>query len=217
MPWIAMGLIGAAAFLAATAYHLPWLALATKGVPVVALLLWLRHAHATRYRLWISVGLAFSLLGDWLLAWPQDLFVFGLSAFFVAHLAYVRAYCTDCRQLAWPYLLLSSAFGVCMYSVLAHGGLGDLALPVAAYAAVISVMLWRALARLGSRETHQRSARLAAAGALLFVTSDSLIGIDRFVSMFTAAPYAIIVSYWLGQWAIAASTFSHKSRSLQSP
>lgn len=46
---------------------------------------------------------------------------------------------------------------------------------------------------------------LAALGAGLFVCSDSLIGIDRFVSPFAAAPYLIILTYWLGQWAIASS------------
>ncbi len=42
-------------------------------------------------------------------------------------------------------------------------------------------------------------------GACAFVFSDSLIGIDRFVSPFAAAEYLIILSYWLGQWLIAAS------------
>ncbi|MBP3932294.1 MAG: lysoplasmalogenase, partial [Pseudomonas sp.] len=56
------------------------------------------------------------------------------------------------------------------------------------------------------------SAWLAAAGALAFVVSDSLIGIDRFVQPFSAAPYLIILSYWLGQWGIAASVFSQGKR-----
>jgi len=43
-----------------------------------------------------------------------------------------------------------------------------------------------------------------------FVFSDSVIGINRFVSPFNAAPYIIILSYWLGQWGITASTFQIK-------
>ncbi|MNN88146.1 YhhN-like protein [compost metagenome] len=62
-------------------------------------------------------------------------------------------------------------------------------------------MLWRALACGG----------LAALGAVAFVFSDSLIGIDRFVGQFAAAPYLIIVAYWLGQWAIAASAIARTS------
>ena len=50
-----------------------------------------------------------------------------------------------------------------------------------------------------------RSAWLAAGGAALFVLSDSLIGINRFVASFEGARHAIILSYWLGQFGIAAS------------
>ena len=50
-----------------------------------------------------------------------------------------------------------------------------------------------------------RSAWLAAGGAALFVLSDSLIGINRFVAPFEGARHAIILSYWLGQFGIAAS------------
>ena len=94
---------------------------------------------------------------------------------------------------------------------MASHGLGDLLIPVIVYALTISAMLWRALARLGT-DVPARSACLAAAGALAFVVSDSLIGIDRFVIKFGAAPYLIILSYWLGQWGIAASVFSQRKR-----
>lgn len=77
-------------------------------------------------------------------------------------------------------------------------GLMILALAAAAlyiYAPAINTTLWRALACSG----------LAVFGAGRLVSSDSLIGIDRFVSPFAAAEYLIILSYWLGQWLIAAS------------
>ena len=70
-------------------------------------------------------------------------------------------------------------------------------------------MLWRALARLGS-EVPKRSAVLAAAGAASFVFSDTLIGINRFVLAFDAAPYLLITTYWLGQWGITASAFGEQ-------
>ena len=83
-------------------------------------------------------------------------------------------------------------------------------IPVIVYGLAISAMLWRALARLGT-EVPKRSALLAAAGAVAFVFSDSVIGISRFVMPFDAAPYVIILSYWLGQWGITASAF-HKNK-----
>ena len=211
MPWLILAVMGAVAYLYGVSMQATLLCLLSKPVPVLALLGWLQDAPASPYRRWISIGLLFSLLGDILLAWPVDLFVFGLGAFLVAHLAYLKAYLVDCRRLALLPLALALLAGVTLFSVMAAKGLGDLLIPVAVYALAISAMLWRALARLGSH-VPKRSAWLAAAGALAFVVSDSLIGIDRFVLPFGAAPYLIILSYWIGQWGIAASVFSQSKR-----
>lgn len=205
------GLTAVAVFLYARAYDLTELALLSKGIPVIVLLLWLQQAPAGTYSRWIGLGLLCSLAGDILLDWPTDLFVFGLGAFLLAHLAYLRAYCSDCRQPAWLALVLALSIGASIFSLLTNNGLGALLLPVACYALAISAMLWRALARLGQPQLNQRSTWLAAAGAGLFVLSDSLIGINRFVAPFEAAPYAIILSYWLGQYGICASAFNRQS------
>ncbi len=191
----AIAVIGGAFYIYATASANTWLAFATKPIPVLILMLWLAGMPAATYRRWILTGLAFSMLGDLALAWPSDLFIIGLAAFFCAHLAYLRAYLDDTRQTAPGALLIALACGSSLFGMLAWNGLGELLIPIAAYALVISAMLWRALACGG----------LAAFGAASFVLSDSLIGVDRFVSPFSAAPYLIILFYWFGQWAIAGS------------
>ncbi len=185
-----------------------WLSLLGKPLPIVALLLWLRQASSGAYRTWIAVGLVFSLLGDLLLEWPADLFVFGLGAFLLAHLAYLVAYLSSTRRLAPGALLLAVAASGGMFALLASAGLGALLLPVVFYSLAIGCMLWRALARLAEPALERRSAWLAAVGALLFVLSDSLIGINRFVMPFEGASVAILLSYWLGQLGIAASAMS---------
>ena len=195
-----LALAAAALYIYALASDNTLLALLAKPVPVLALIAWLRCAPATPYGRWISIGLGFSVVGDILLAVPADLFVFGLGAFLCAHLAYLRAYCGIILRPALPALIASAITGIVLLGVLASHGLGPLLVPVALYALAISAMLWRALVCGG----------LAAIGAGLFVLSDSLIGIDRFVSPLAAAPYLIILTYWLGQWAIASSA-SHRS------
>ncbi|WP_167145341.1 lysoplasmalogenase [Pseudomonas sp. OTU750018] len=207
MRYLLLGLLGAAIFLYTRLSGMNELGLLSKGIPVIALLLWLRTAPSGLYRRWISLGLLCSLVGDILLDWPGDQFVFGLGAFLLAHLAYLRAYLSDCKQPAWLALILALATGGTMFTILANANLGPLLIPVACYALAISAMLWRALARLGQPDLNIHSRRLAAVGAALFVLSDSLIGINRFVAPFEAAPVAIMLSYWLGQWAIAASAF----------
>lgn len=203
--------MGAVTFLYGLSVHASLLCQLVKPLPVLALLGWLHDAPPSDYRRWISLGLIFSLVGDVLLAWPGDLFVFGLGAFLVAHLAYLKAYLNDCRRFAVLPLILAVGVGALLLGILISKGLGPLTIPVIVYGVAISAMLWRALARLGT-DVPKRSALLAAAGALAFVFSDSVIGINRFVAPFHAAPYVIILSYWLGQWGIAASAFSQKPR-----
>lgn len=214
MRYLLLAVTGAAVFLYAQLVRSSALGLLSKGIPVIALLLWLRQAPPDTYRRWISAGLLCSLAGDLLLQWPNDLFVFGLGAFLLAHLAYLRAYLSDCRQPAWLALILAALTGAGVFTLLTRADLGALLLPVACYALAISAMLWRALARLGEARLTSRSARLAALGAALFVLSDSLIGINRFVAPFAAAPLAIMLSYWLGQWLIAASVFQRTPQPL---
>ncbi|GLO37505.1 lysoplasmalogenase [Pseudomonas putida] len=197
---IILALAAAALYIYALASDNAVLALLAKPVPVLALIAWLRSTPASPYRKWITIGLGFSVLGDILLAIPADLFVIGLAAFLCAHLAYLRAYCGQTLRPALPALAFSAITGITLFSILASHGLGPLLVPVALYALAISAMLWRALACGG----------VVALGAGLFVLSDSLIGIDRFVSPFDNAPYLIILTYWLGQWAIASSV-SHRS------
>ncbi|MGF6592080.1 lysoplasmalogenase [Pseudomonas sp. 2835] len=198
---LCLALLGAAFYIYALASTNALLGLAVKPMPVLALIYWLSTAEPTPYRRWIIIGLGFSLLGDILLAVPGDLFVFGLAAFLCAHLAYLRGYLGENRQLAPAALFGSAIVGALLLGLLISAGLGELLIPVTVYALAISAMLWRALACGG----------LAALGAVSFVFSDSLIGIDRFVSPFDAAQYLIIIAYWLGQWAIAASAYTRQS------
>jgi uncharacterized membrane protein YhhN len=209
--WLILALMGAVTFLYGLSVHATLMCLLVKPLPVLALLGWLHDAPPSDYRRWISLGLMCSLLGDVLLAWPGDLFVFGLGAFLLAHLAYLKAYLSDCRRLAVLPLILALIVGASLLGVLIAHGLGTLLIPVIVYGLAITAMLWRALARLVS-DVPQRSALLAAAGAVAFVFSDSVIGIDRFVAPFHSAPYVIILSYWLGQWGITASAFTQKPR-----
>ncbi|WCD78925.1 lysoplasmalogenase [Pseudomonas sp. TUM22785] len=213
MQWLLIGLIGAVAYLYGDAADLDTLCFWTKPVPILALLAWLlQSAPPGRYRRWVALGLLLCLAGDVLLQWSPDFFVFGLGAFLLGHLAYIGAYLADTRRLAPLALLAAALFGIGMFAVLASGGLGDLLVPVALYALTISTMLWRALARLGASEPGRRSVQVAAAGALCFVVSDSLLGVNRFVAPFEMAGLAIMLTYWLGQLGIVASAVLHGRR-----
>lgn len=211
MRWLLLALFSALVFIYGLYIDSTTLRLVTKGLPVIALIFWLGAAPAGTYRRWISLGLLFGLGGDILLDIPEEhlanQFVFGLGSFLIGHLAYMRAYTSDTRRLAPLGLLFAVVCGGSMLAILnsSPDGLGAFLLPVAIYALVISCMLWRAIARMGVDGIPRDSAWLAAGGALLFVISDAMIGINRFVQPFEEAKYAIIITYWLGQFGIAAS------------
>ena len=99
-----LGLGGVLLFLLGLSLDQTGLRLLSKPLPLIALLLWLRLAPADHYRRWISLGLLLSLLGDMLLEWPADLFVFGLGAFLLGHLCFLLAYLGDTRRPALPAL-----------------------------------------------------------------------------------------------------------------
>ena len=196
--------LAAAAFCIGFATGLGWRPmLALKLVPVLLALDWLRaEAEPARYRNWIGVGLVLSLLGDALLALPNDPFVAGLVAFLLAHLAYVVGYLTRSRVPAWPWLLVAAlAVAGFLYLLDTRGDLGPLRVPVFVYAAVIGAMLWRA----GSLARLDRAGRWALAGAALFVASDMVLAWNRFIAPDPTLRYVNILLYWAGQWGIAAS------------
>jgi uncharacterized membrane protein YhhN len=150
---------------------------------------------------WFVAALAFSLVGDVLLMLPSDQFVGGLSAFFVAHVCYVAGFWS--HGPAAGALLVAVAVTVVVIGLLGRKILGAvrvqdraLAGPVAAYMVVIGAMLATALA-VGNP--------VAAAGAVLFVASDSMIAWDRFVAKVPNASLLIMVTYHLGQAGLVLS------------
>lgn len=206
-----IAVLAALMFCAGIASGLDWRALLLlKLVPVAAALDWLRVASEPgRYRWWIGLGLVLSLLGDALLALPQDRFILGLVAFLCAHLAYVAGYFGRARALAAGWLAVALLLVASMlFTLNRFGELGPMSLPVSVYAGVIGAMLWRA----GALSRLDRAGRWALLGAALFVASDAVLAWNRFVAPDPALRYVNILLYWFGQWGIAASAVEHRAQ-----
>lgn len=152
-------------------------------------------------RTWFVVALVLSLAGDVFLMLPRDLFVLGLGAFLLAHLAYVVGMVAGGvqagRLLAGVVLV---AIGILVVGTqvtrAAYATEPSLVVPVMAYIGVISAMV---VAAVGAGEP------LAVAGALLFYASDALIAWRRFVREYTWSPVVIIVTYHLAQLGLVLS------------
>ena len=154
------------------------------------------------YRRLVVVGLLSSLAGDVWLVFPRG-FVPGLACFLVAHVLYVAAFAPAAVSPQAALLGVGFAlFAVGMFARLAPG-LGRERLPVAVYVATIATMGWCAAVRAGS--VGGPSGALALAGALLFMVSDGVLAIDRFVRGFAAADAVVMTTYYAAQILIALS------------
>jgi sterol desaturase/sphingolipid hydroxylase (fatty acid hydroxylase superfamily)/uncharacterized membrane protein YhhN len=163
----------------------------------------------TRRALLLVLALAASCLGDVLLM-LRGQFIPGLVAFLCAHLAYLALFRSDAPLLAHRRAVMGTlAVGAVMYGVLVAGGLPiELRGPVAAYVLVIGLMAAQAIGRalIGPRGATGAPARQAAwgvaIGAMLFMLSDSLLAINRFVTPLPAAQLWVLASYYAAQITI---------------
>ena len=173
-------------------------------VLVILLAFRAENAAPAAYRILIIAGLLFSLAGDVFLMLPRDRFVAGLASFLVAHLCYIAAFASDGEiTLSARVGMALAAYGAVMLGRL-WASLGSLKGPVACYVLVILLMTWLAVSRYAL--AGPAGSGPAAAGALLFAASDSLLAWDRFKGRLRAAQALVLSTYFAAQWLIALST-----------
>ena len=182
---------------------LDWVAVARRQKPLeylakpatlLALLAWTARAPAASP--WLLAALTFSLLGDVFLMLPIDAFVAGLASFLIGHLAYLGAFTAPwSARVAWLLGLLAVTTPV-WRPLLRAVTAPSLRLAVAIYMVAVTAMVASALASGNP---------LAIVGALLFLVSDTMIGWNRFVQPWSGAKLAIIVTYHVGQLALATA------------
>ena len=147
---------------------------------------------------WLVLALVLGLVGDVFLLDHADprRFVGGLAAFLLGHLAYVAAFLTaGLDQPAWGWVgagVLLAALVVgrgILPGAAAQGGAG-LAVAVGAYMAVIGAMAVTGWAT---------GLVLVGLGASLFVVSDTVLALGRFVRDRRWVGPAVMVTYHLAQ------------------
>ena len=151
----------------------------------------------------VLAGLAFSLLGDIALMFPDKWFQAGLVAFLAAQVLYIMAFKPQSGHPVSPMTFLPFAlYGLLMFFLLAPH-LGPLKVPVFVYIAAITTMAGFAAARyvdLGGTKPL-----LAFAGAVLFLVSDSVLAYDRFARKIPGARILVLGTYFPAQLLIALS------------
>ncbi len=169
-------------------------------VPVMVLI----PDSKTAYIPLIAGGLAFALIGDILLMLPESQFVLGIGSFAATHALYLAAFISVAGlALINPSTIPLILFSVIMTRFLWSGLRKSLQIPVAAYIVLITIMTAQAIG--AALEQEGAGLAIAAAGAILFLASDSMLAIDRFRVPFRSAQALVLSTYWLGQWLIALS------------
>ena len=176
--------------------------LTTLLILCIPLSIWV--SRKSRYVGYVSAGLLLSAIGDLLLSFAADYFLYGLIAFLLAHVAYLLAFSERTPFPASPRVWQTYfAFSIIFYLFLYHALPPALRIAVAVYCIFLTSMAAQAMGRFLVR--RDRFALAAALGALLFLISDCILSIDRFQSAISAVHWLVLVPYYMGQWLIAFS------------
>ena len=172
------------------------------------------HTDLVHRRWWFVAALACSLLGDVLLMLPRDLFVPGLAAFLAGHVLFIVGllqppsppgsppFAFSTQGLVVAAVLVAAAAALPAYRIfgaLVHDGHRELVGPVAVYLVAIGTMAVLAC---------NVGVPAAAAGALLFVVSDTVLALNRFVRPLRHGDVAVHVTYHLAQGLLVLSLVS---------
>ncbi len=151
----------------------------------------------------IMAGIIFSLVGDVALMLPRKQIIVGMSAFLVAHIAYIVSFSWGMNMITsfWPLLPILLYGAVIGWIIFPKAG--KLRFPALVYEIAIITMTWRALERM--LQTGDTNAILALSGAMLFLISDSLWACNFIVKRCTNAQSLILGTYYLAQWLIVMS------------
>jgi alkylglycerol monooxygenase len=174
---------------------------------VLAIAFVVSRAQALRapggFGLKLLAALVLCLAGDAFLMF-EGFFIPGLVSFLAAHLCYLALF----RQgVPWfpsrRALAATATAALCMYAFL-FPQLGPvLKVAVAAYAAVIALMAAQAIGR--AQVLRDPAAGAVAAGALLFMLSDTLLAINRFAQPLPLAQFWVLGTYYAAQLLIVCN------------
>ncbi|MBL7978618.1 MAG: lysoplasmalogenase [Bacteroidetes Order II. Incertae sedis bacterium] len=189
---------------------LSWLPVLLKPllIPTLMVLVVVHVSHpiSTLYRKTL-LALFFGWLGDIALMLTDKgeiWFLMGLGCFLIGHLFYIAVFLQTPKPpdylrrhpvSAWPIVALAVVL-----LVLLVPKSGALWLPITVYALVIMAMALFALNR--KAQVAETSFLLVLAGAVLFMLSDGLIAIDKFVIDLPAASFLIMSTYIAAQYLI---------------
>jgi uncharacterized membrane protein YhhN len=167
----------------------------------------------------LLTALTFSWIGDIILLFTDRgelYFIFGLVAFLISHLVYIALFSkqqntrtNDNKALFLIGVLAILAYFVFMIDTL-FPKLGPLKIPVLVYAVVITTMLFFAFK--GSLKWAIPANNYILIGAIVFVSSDSILAFNKFYATIANASFFIMATYCLAQYLIVTGILKLNSK-----
>ncbi len=145
----------------------------------------------------------------------EGMFVFGLASFLIAHLFYITVYtkaihqvtADDSKSFIRTRIVFLVFIGLALIYML-YPNLGDMLIPVVLYTMVIISMAISAVLRKG--KTIDKSFIMVYSGALLFIMSDAMIAINKFLNPLVQARLMIMATYITAQLLIVKGILAHE-------
>jgi uncharacterized membrane protein YhhN len=183
-----------------------WLEVVFKPLTTI-LLLGVIGVPETTFAKLITAGVVLSLVGDIaLLGNSNKVFMVGLGAFLLAHVAYTIAFLGNA---VWSPFVPAAAVVMLVATIwllrATWMGTSGVHGPTTAYGVVISVMVVSAAATIGGPLVL---APAAAIGSVLFYVSDASLALNRFRSPIKHVSLLALGVYWIGQLGIAIAASS---------
>jgi uncharacterized membrane protein YhhN len=162
-------------------------------------------------------ALVMSTLGDILLLFSdihQLFFISGLISFLIAHVIYIRLFLKKLNarfSIIWAFSSLVF-LGIYLFFFLATiwGNLKTMKIPVSIYALVISAMLFVVIQLVVSKTL--RKGEYVLFGALLFVSSDSLLAWNMFYQEINHGSFWVMSTYLFAQLFIVYGWVNSKEK-----
>jgi uncharacterized membrane protein YhhN len=198
-----------AIYLLITAFNQEEMARVVKPFLLPILLVAVYHTENFSTKKILLTALTFSWIGDVILLFAdrgEIYFILGLVAFLLSHIFYIVLFN---KQTISKTISNKLSFGAGIGLIVIYFSmmittlgpkLGSLTVPVVIYAIVISTMLYFALK--GSFQWKAIPYHSVLIGAVLFISSDSILAFNKFYEPIPAASLLIMVTYLLAQYGI---------------
>jgi uncharacterized membrane protein YhhN len=167
----------------------------------------------------LLTALLFSWIGDIILLFSDKgelYFIFGLVSFLASHLVYIVLFNkqqttreNDKKVQFWLGIFLILGYFTFMIFTL-FPKLGPLKIPVLVYAIVITTMLFFAFK--GSLKWSIPANKYIFIGAIVFVSSDSVLAFNKFYTPIEHASFYIMATYCLAQYLIVKGILKLNSK-----